>query len=236
MLSFYPVHLFSCLSCSAAVSHQHKPWYHLKVDEFHYTAPQCLTWQFNNKTLGYLLIILMAAKFGKTQNELMKYFFKAAEFSSLWWQRRTSKCSLHEWPLIVISSFAYALWRLSAIRFQSLGLLGLNASTSLRRSRSWFMCHLDIVWKWKTIVRFFLRYWRVDRRVSETLQTSLYFPQLCRLLWTVSDLLLVLSKLYFCHWSSFISPHSPPPHTHTPPCYIQMLCLIKYWEHTYSEN
>ena len=165
----------------------------------------------------------------------MKYFFKAAEFSSLWLRRRTSKCSLHEQPLTVISSFVHALWRLSTIRFQSLGLLGLNTITSLRRSRSWFMCHLNIVWKWKTI-EIFLRWRRLDRRVSENLHTSWYFPQLCRLLSTVTDLLLVLAKLYFSHWSFFIMP--PPPHTHThththtrtdtPPCYIQMLCLIKH--------
>ena len=168
----------------------------------------------------------------------MKYFFKAAEFSSLWLRRRTSKCSLHERPLTVISSFVHALWRLSAIRFQSLGLLGLNAITSLRRSRSWFMCHLNIVWKWKTI-EIFLRWRRLDRRVSENLHTSWYFPQLCRLHSTVTDLLLDLSKLYFSHWSSFIMPPHTHTHTHTrthtPPCYIQMLCLIKHWQHIFRK-
>lgn len=140
----------------------------------------------------------------------MKYCSKSAEFLSLWcW--RTSKCSLHEQPLIVISSFAHACWKLSAIRFQSLRLPSLNASTSIRRSRSWFMCHLNIVWKWKTTVRFFWRYWRVGRRVFENPHASLNFSRLCRLLWTVCDLL-VLSKIYFCHWSSFISP---PPPTHS---------------------
>ena len=59
----------------------------------------------------------------------------------------------------------------------------------------------------------FLRWRRLDRRVSENLHTSWYFPQLCRLLSTVTDLLLVLSKLHFSHWSFFIMP--PPQHTHT---------------------